>query len=90
MRSASLDNRDLSSRHRLHAWTPTKPELAGQVPDDRGSVAPETNKMAGTRFQLCVKLSPYLTKPYAYQRYVTNRKVAGSRPDEVKDFYQFT
>jgi hypothetical protein len=23
-------------------------------------------------------------------RYVTNRKVAGSRPDEVKDFYQFT
>jgi hypothetical protein len=25
-----------------------------------------------------------------HRRYVTNRKVAGSRPDEVKDFYQVT
>jgi hypothetical protein len=31
----------------------------------------------------------YLSRPYRLRCYVTNRKVAGSRPDEVNDFYQF-
>jgi hypothetical protein len=27
---------------------------------------------------------------FKFGRYATNRKVAGSRPDEANDFYQFT
>jgi hypothetical protein len=29
-------------------------------------------------------------RDFRLRRYVTNRKVAGSRPDEVNDFYQVT
>jgi hypothetical protein len=30
------------------------------------------------------------TVAYWLRRYVTNQRVAGSRPNEVNDFYQFT
>jgi hypothetical protein len=44
------------------------------------------------RFKNNIKNVSSLGHAVAYwlRRYVTKRKVAGSRPDEVNDFYQFT
>jgi hypothetical protein len=42
------------------------------------------------KYKDCATLIPFHVDVSWLRRYVTNQKVAGSRPDEVNDFYQFT